>query len=117
MKAAEVKAGASEHNSQKDSEDASVVSDMPSPMTEAHNIKVENLQWQIQYEKKLHNEMCQLLENKVSKLMATQRELEHKIAGLEQSNLDKDKDHASLQEIIDGLHAKIKINHDAFVDL
>jgi len=49
--------------------------------------------------------------------MATQRELEHKIAGLEQSNLDKDKDHASLQEIIDGLHAKIKVNHDAFVDL
>ena len=45
MKAAEVKAKASEQNSQKDSEEASVVSDMPSPMTEAHNIKVENLQW------------------------------------------------------------------------
>ena len=45
MKAAEAKAKASEQNSQKDSEEASVVSDMPSPMTEAHNIKVENLQW------------------------------------------------------------------------
>jgi len=75
-KVAEAKAKLSEHNSQKDSEDASVVSDMPSPMTEAHNIKVENLQWQIQYEKKLHNEMGQLLENKVSELMATQKELE-----------------------------------------
>jgi hypothetical protein len=69
---------------------------MPSPTIEDHNIKVENLKWQIQIEKKLHNEMCQLLENKVSFLMATQRELEHKILSLEQSIVDKDNDNTML---------------------
>ena len=81
---------------EKDIDEVSIVSDMPSPTIEDHNIKVENLKWQIQIEKKLHNEMCQLLENKVSFLMATQRELEHKILSLEQSIVDKDNDNTML---------------------
>jgi len=35
-----------------------------------HKIEVDNLKWQINYEKKLHEEMGQLLEDKVSHLMA-----------------------------------------------
>jgi vacuolar-type H+-ATPase subunit D/Vma8 len=38
-------------------------------------MEVENLKWQISYEKKLHEEMSQLLENKVSHLMAEVRQL------------------------------------------
>jgi hypothetical protein len=40
-----------------------------------HRMEVENLKWQISYEKKLHEEMSQLLENKVSHLMAEVRQL------------------------------------------
>ena len=37
---------------------------------EAHRLEIENLKWQIEYEKKLHDELSQRLENKVSDLMA-----------------------------------------------
>jgi len=46
-------------------------------------MEVENLKWQIQYEKKLHEEMSQLLENKVSHLMAEVRQLNKTISDLD----------------------------------
>ena len=46
------------------------ISNIPSPTMQNHQIEVENLKWQIEYEKKLHQEMGQLLEDKVSHLMA-----------------------------------------------
>jgi deoxycytidylate deaminase len=44
---------------------------MPSPTDEKHQIEVENLKWQLKYEKELHEEMNSILEDKVSNLMAT----------------------------------------------
>lgn len=46
------------------------MSNIPSPQMQKHKIEVDNLKWQINYEKKLHEEMGQLLEDKVSHLMA-----------------------------------------------
>ena len=46
-------------------------------------MQVENLKWQINYEKKLHVEMSQLLENKVSHLMAEVKQLKKQIVDLE----------------------------------
>ena len=60
----------------------SEVSALPSPTQEKHEIEIQNLKWQIEYEKKLHKEMTQLLENKVSDLMAEVRHLEKDIKGL-----------------------------------
>ena len=60
----------------------SEVSGLPSPTQEKHEIEIQNLKWQIDYEKKLHREMTQLLENKVSDLMAQVRHLEKDIRGL-----------------------------------
>jgi len=61
----------------------SQISALPSTREQEHLLEVENLKWQIQYEKKLHWEMSQLLENKVSNLMADAKELEKKISQLE----------------------------------
>lgn len=36
----------------------SEVSALPSPTQEKHNIEIQNLKWQIEYEKKLHREMA-----------------------------------------------------------
>jgi hypothetical protein len=46
------------------------MSSLPSPSTEKHLIEVENLKWSIEYEKKLHSQSSQLLEDRVSTLMA-----------------------------------------------
>jgi hypothetical protein len=43
-------------------------------------MEIENLNWQIKYEKKLHEEMSQLLENKVSHLMAEVKQLKKNIS-------------------------------------
>ncbi len=45
-------------------------------MVEKHLQEVENLKWQIDYEKRIHNQMTQLLEDKVSNLMAKIKTLE-----------------------------------------
>ncbi len=53
----------------------SVVSAIPSPLIEKHRMEVEDLKWQIQYEKKLQLEMTSILENKVSFFIAQVEEL------------------------------------------
>ena len=70
-------------------------------MMEKHLIEVENLKWQIEYERKLQQEMNSLLENKVSGLMADKEELEKQISKLF-SNID------SLNSDKDGLNQVIQ---------
>ena len=53
----------------------SEVSMIPNPTLEAHLLEVENLKWQIQYENKLFSEMKELLEHKVSNLLADKEAL------------------------------------------
>ena len=57
----------------------SELSSIPTPAMEKHLIEVENLKWQIEYERKLQQEMNSLLENKVSALMADKEELQKQI--------------------------------------
>lgn len=76
------------HDLNEDSKDSafrSDISNLPSPTVEKHQIEVDNLKWQIQYEKKLHDQTSKLLEEKVASLMATQKELEEKIVKLNQT--------------------------------
>ena len=58
------------------------ISLLPPPNVEKHQHEVENLKWQINYEKKLHAEMGQLLEDKVSNLVAQVKDLNSEIANL-----------------------------------
>ena len=58
----------------------SQASSIPAPHVEAHRLEVENLKWQIEYEKKLHDQLSQLLENKVSNLMAQVKRLEKTVS-------------------------------------
>jgi hypothetical protein len=43
---------------------------LPSPIIQKHLQEIESLKWQIDYEKKLHDEINQILESKVSNLIA-----------------------------------------------
>lgn len=52
---------------------------MPSPALEKHKLEVENLKWQIEYENKLHDKLSQILENKVSGLMAQVKRMQKDI--------------------------------------
>ena len=61
------------------------------------------MKWQIQYEKKLHEEMSQLLENKVSHLMADVKELNKTIADLELKVESQESDKKQLNETINAL--------------
>lgn len=70
-------------------------------------MEVENLKWQIQYEKKLHEEMGQLLENKVSHLMAGVKQLNKTIVELQQKVESQDAEKTLLQETIDSLEARV----------
>jgi hypothetical protein len=63
----------------KPADDVSELSVIPSPHLEKHKLEVENLKWQIEYEKKLHDKLSQLLENKVSGLMAQVKRMQKDI--------------------------------------
>jgi hypothetical protein len=67
----------------RDIDEDSEQSFIPPQQIQDHLSEVENLNWQIQYEKKLHEEMSQLLENKVSHLMAEVKQLNKTISDLE----------------------------------
>ena len=67
----------------RDTDQDSEQSFIPPQQIQDHRMEVENLKWQIQYEKKLHEEMSQLLENKVSHLMAEVRQLNKTISDLD----------------------------------
>lgn len=60
-------------------ERTSELSAIPSPSLEKHKLEVENLKWQIEYEKKLHDKLSQILENKVSGLMAQVKRMQKEI--------------------------------------
>ena len=55
---------------------------IPNPNIERHLIEIENLKWQIQHESKLNLEMKEILQIKVSVLMAEKQELEKTITEL-----------------------------------
>ena len=55
---------------------------IPNPNIERHLIEIENLKWQIQHESKLNLEMKEMLQTKVSVLMAEKQELEKTITEL-----------------------------------
>ena len=55
---------------------------IPPPMLEKHQMEVEHLKWQIEYESKFQQEMNRMLEDKVSNLMATKDENNKKIEAL-----------------------------------
>lgn len=55
---------------------------IPNPNIERHLIEIENLKWQIQHESKLNLEMKEILQTKVSVLMAEKQELEKTITEL-----------------------------------
>jgi gas vesicle protein len=63
----------------------SEISLLPPQNIEKKINEVENLKWQIQYEKKLHSEMSQLLEDKVSNLMASVKDLKAEIVSLNET--------------------------------
>ena len=90
---------------------------MPSPTQEKHEIEVQNLNWQIEYEKKLHKEMGQLLENKVSDLMAQVRHLEKDIRGLNSQLAEQATEKEKLSRTIVELEEKIKGQRAEIVDL
>lgn len=52
----------------------SEISFIPTPALEKHMMEVENLKWQIDYERKLQQQMNKMLEDKVSILMANKDE-------------------------------------------
>ena len=87
----------------------SELSSLPSPSTEQHLIEVENLKWSIEYEKKLHQQTSQLLEDKVSAQIASLKELNEKVEKLNEIIEAQDKDKIDLQKTIDGLEEKIKV--------
>ena len=86
----------------------SEVSQMPSPTDEKHQIEIENLKWQIKYEKELYEEMSQLLENKVSNLMATVTTLNKEIEKLNGTIQELNNDKTDLNKSIESLEDKIK---------
>lgn len=55
-------------------EKMSEISFIPTPALEKHMMEVENLKWQIDYERKLQQQMNKMLEDKVSILMANKDE-------------------------------------------
>ena len=55
---------------------------IPNPNIERHLFEIENLKWQIQHESKLNLEMKEILQTKVSVLMAEKQELEKTITEL-----------------------------------
>jgi len=95
----------------------SEISALPSPTQEKHEIEVQNLNWQIEYEKKLHKEMGQLLENKVSDLMAQVRHLEKDIRGLNSQLVEQATEKEKLSRMIVELDEKIKGQRAEIVDL
>ena len=80
---------------------------IPPQQIQDHKMEVENLKWQIQYEKKLHEEMGQLLENKVSHLMAEVKQLNKTIVELQQKVEAQDAEKTLLKETIDSLEARV----------
>jgi uncharacterized coiled-coil DUF342 family protein len=95
----------------------SEVSALPSPTQEKHEIEIQNLKWQIEYEKKLHKEMTQLLENKVSDLMAEVRHLEKDIKGLNGKIAEQAEEKEVLNQTILKLEERIKAQRAEIVDL
>lgn len=64
------------------------MSAIPTPTAEKHSIEVENLKWQLEYERKLNTEVNNLLEDKVSQLMATKEQQKKQLEQL-QKTIDK----------------------------
>ena len=73
-----------------DEDKHSVISAIPSPLLEKHRMEIEDLKWQIKYEKKLQLEMTDILENKVSHFIADIEGLKKKIINLEDNIERKD---------------------------
>ena len=91
---------------------------------EKHLQEVEGLKWQIEYEAKLNNEMKELLEHKVSTLLAEKEELQKKIAYLEIVIVEKDEaqdkqtsDYQNLEATIDTHLAEITDLKNSLDDL
>lgn len=95
----------------------SQVSALPSPTQEKHEIEIQNLKWQIEYEKKLHREMAQLLEDKVSDLMAQVRHLEKDIRGLNEKIAEQVREKEELNQTIQRRDEKIDEQRAEIVDL
>lgn len=90
---------------------------MPSPKVEKHLVEVENLKWQIEYERKLHDQMQMMLENKVSNLLADVKKLEENIEEKDATLLENKTEKDQLQKDIDTLEESIKLQRQANVDL
>lgn len=85
----------------------SEVSMIPPQVMEDHRMQVENLKWQIDYEKKLHMEMSQLLENKVSHLMAEVKQLKKQIVDLETQISEHESVNLTLTQNVQRLEDKV----------
>ena len=100
-----------------DSERMSEISQIPTPTMEQHLVEVEHLKWQIEYERKLSQEMNQLLEDKVSKLMATKdehaKQIQKQTQVLQVLNADK----AALGAKIEALEGTVRSKDAEIVDL
>ena len=60
---------------------------------------IENLTWQLNYERKLSQEMNEMLENKVSALMADQNEDRKTITELQKSISQECEEHNRMDEL------------------
>ena len=80
-------------------------------------IEIDNLKWQLDYERKLSEDMNVLLENKVSTLMAEKDEFQKTIVKL-QGEIEEGKlEHKRLEDVNDVHEQKIKTINAEFVDM
>lgn len=84
---------------------------------EKHLIEVENLKWQIEYERKLQTDMNKMLEDKVSNLMATKNENQFEIKSLEKRIDELVTEKTQLTEKIEILEDIVSKRNSEIVDL
>mmetsp|Transcript_12260 Transcript_12260/g.19006 ORF Transcript_12260/g.19006 Transcript_12260/m.19006 type:complete len:115 (+) Transcript_12260:3032-3376(+) len=80
-------------------------------------MEVEDLKWQISYEKKLQLEMTSILENKVSFFIAQVEELKKEKESMQSEIGEKDSENLSLQDQIANLEKEITSLKGSNLDL